>query len=104
MTRLKAFIPMALALGALQVPARAATPDSETPARAVDYSDLNLAKNADAARLYGRIRLAATSVCGPWAGKDAQRAARFHHCVDDAVTQAVAQVGILSPLVSRLNP
>ena len=121
MTRSTTFMPLvlpvAVALCAL-APAHAAPPTDDTPAKSVSYSDLNLAKNADVSRLYGRIKLAATSVCDPFAGKDAQRAARFNHCVDHAIAQAVAQIdspklteryvatgpaGIVSPLVSRLN-
>lgn len=109
---------LALALGTLQASAHAAVSADEIPAKSVDYSDLNLAKKADVTRLYGRITLAANTVCRPFDGKDAQRTSRFHHCVNDAVAQAVAQVdsplltqryaaarreGILSPLVSRLN-
>ena len=122
MTRLKTFKPLvlsaALALCALQAPAQAAAPNDDTPAKAVSYSDLNLKKNADVARLFGRIKLAATSVCRPLEGRDAQRAARFQHCINDSMAKAVAQVdspllterfaaagpeAILSPLVSRLN-
>jgi UrcA family protein len=122
MTRLKTFIPLVLpltfALCALQAPAYAAAPTDDTPAKTVRYSDLNLKKSADVARLFGRIKLAAASICSPLAGQDAQRAARFHHCINDSMAKAVAQVdspllterfaaagqeAILSPLVSRLN-
>jgi UrcA family protein len=121
MTRLKTFIPLVpltFALCALQAPAHATMPNDDAPAKTVSYSDLNLKKNADVARLFGRIKLAAASICSPLAGRDAQRAARFHHCIDDSMAKAVAQVdspllterfaaarqeAILSPLVSRLN-
>jgi UrcA family protein len=128
MTRFKTLVPLNLpllfVLGtqltiATSLARAAEAPKDDTPAKAVDYSDLNLRKNADVARLYGRIKLAASSVCSPVAGKDAQRAARFHHCVNDAVAQAVTQIdaplltqryaaaatdeGIVSPPVSRLN-
>jgi UrcA family protein len=122
MTRLKTFtsliVPVAVALCALQAPAHATALNDDTPAKAVSYLDLNLKRNADVVRLVGRIKLAATSVCSPLAGRDAQRAARFQHCVNDSMAKAVAQVGspllterfaaagpeeIRAPLVSRLN-
>jgi UrcA family protein len=59
----------------------------------VRYTDLNLERPADVARLYGRIRVAAQSICGArdlelsgWVDSNWQR------CVDAAVAQAVARV------------
>jgi UrcA family protein len=111
-------ISLALALGALQAPVQAGESNDGIPAKSVDYSDLNLAKNAHVARLYGRIKLAASTVCRELDGKDAQRAFRFQQCVVDATALAVAsvdsrllaerhaaagRVGILSSRVSQLN-
>jgi UrcA family protein len=59
----------------------------------VRYTDLNLERPADVARLYGRIRVAAQSICGApdvdlsnWVDTAWQR------CVDDAIGRAVARV------------
>jgi UrcA family protein len=97
--KLSLALPLALALFGLQVPAHADVPNDEIPARSVDYSDLDLAKNTDVVRLYGRIERAARSVCHPVNGKDPQRASRFQRCIDEAVSHAVARVD--SPLLTQ---
>src|SRR5882757_5647456 len=58
----------------------------------VHFADLDLAKPAGIAAVYGRLRGAAKRVCAPLEGKDLRSVAAFQQCVTDAVTQAVAEV------------
>jgi UrcA family protein len=59
----------------------------------VHYSDLNLNRPRDVARLYARITLAADKLCGPRSltGSYYKRA-DYESCYSDAVAQAVARV------------
>ena len=58
----------------------------------VRYTDLNLNRAADVARLYRRLSIAAQNVCGPrnFAG---YRTPGYEGCVADTTRQAVAAVG-----------
>ena len=114
----KCLLPAAFAFCVLQASAHTIAFTDDVPAKEINYSDLNLQKSADVGRLYGRIKVAASSVCRSLAGPDVARTAHFNRCVDEAVARAVADVDsplltehyattakgrILSPLVSRLN-
>jgi UrcA family protein len=57
----------------------------------VRYTDLNLNRAADVARLYRRLSIAAESVCGPrdFAG---YRTPGYDSCVSSTIKQAVAAV------------
>ena len=57
----------------------------------VRYTDLNLNRHSDIARLYRRLRIAADQVCGPreFGG---YRAPGYDSCVAGTVEQAVAAV------------
>ena len=57
----------------------------------VRYTDLNLNRAADVARLYRRLSIAAESVCGPrnFAG---YRTPGYDSCVADTIRQAVTAV------------
>jgi UrcA family protein len=57
----------------------------------VRYTDLNLNRAADVARLYRRLSIAAESVCGPrdFAG---YRTPGYNSCVSSTIKQAVAAV------------
>jgi UrcA family protein len=57
----------------------------------VRYTDLNLNRGADVARLYRRLSIAARSVCGPrdFAG---YRTPGYDGCVADTIRQAVTAV------------
>jgi UrcA family protein len=59
----------------------------------VRYSDLNLNRQQDVARLYARITLAADKLCGPRSliGSYSKRA-DYTSCYTDTVAQAVASV------------
>jgi UrcA family protein len=58
----------------------------------VKYGDLDLRRPADAARLYARIRLAASQVCAPLDDRDLMRRNLWNHCLDGAIAQAVSNV------------
>ena len=59
----------------------------------VRYSDLNLQRPSDVARLYDRIAIAADQVCGPRSLTGSySKSAIYTNCYDDAVAQAVARV------------
>ncbi|HTW75146.1 MAG TPA: UrcA family protein [Steroidobacteraceae bacterium] len=69
----------------------AATPSLQIDQMTVDAAGLNLARPADVARLYARIRFAADQVCGPRniTGFYYTRAS-YTSCVSAAVQQGVA--------------
>ncbi len=59
----------------------------------VRYSDLNLQRPSDVAKLYQRIASAADRVCGPRSLTGAySKSAVYASCFDDTVAQAVARV------------
>ena len=58
----------------------------------VRFSDLNLSQPQDAATLYNRIQRAARKACENDEAPSLARLRQFHKCVDQAVTNAVAQV------------
>ena len=74
--------------------ASAASSDDALRSVVVRYSDLNLAKPQDARTLYARIRTAARLACGDVETPDLARFARFHNCINDAVTKAVSSVNM----------
>jgi UrcA family protein len=74
--------------------ASAASSDDALRSVVVRYSDLNLAKPQDARTLYARIQTAARLACGDVENADLARFARFHNCINDAVTKAVSSVNI----------
>jgi UrcA family protein len=66
--------------------------DSDAPALAVEYSDLDLSSTSGAKALYSRLRGAARQVCADLEGKDLKRRANWKACYDEAVARAVLQV------------
>jgi len=58
----------------------------------VRYSDLNLSQPQDASTLYNRIKRAAREACEDDEAPSLARLQRFHSCVDQAVTNAVAAI------------
>jgi UrcA family protein len=82
-----------LVLGAEGALFAAGAAADEVRSLSVRYTDLNLDRPADVARLYQRIRLAAEDVCGPrlLTGSHVP-AAGYQRCFADAVAQAVARV------------
>ena len=74
--------------------ASAASSDDAPRSVVVRYSDLDLAKPQDARTLYARIQTAARVACGDVETADLARFARFHNCINDAVTKAVSTVNM----------
>jgi UrcA family protein len=72
--------------------ADSATVEFQT-ASAVRFSDLNLDRPGDAAKLYQRIATAADKVCGPRSLTGSySKTSIYESCYHDAVAQAVARV------------
>jgi UrcA family protein len=71
----------------------AALVDEQPARRAVHYSDLNLDRQADAVKLYGRIERAAGHVCRTRAQPHAQIQAALRKCMQESIANAVARVG-----------
>jgi UrcA family protein len=71
-----------------------------TPHKVVRFKDLNLNSPEGAAALYGRIKSAASEVCGerdrfaPWQSRTIQT------CINDAMSRAVDQIN--SPMLTSL--
>jgi UrcA family protein len=62
-------------------------------ASAVRFSDLNLDRPADVAKLYQRIATAADRVCGPRSLTGSySKTSIYQSCYSDAVAQAIARV------------
>jgi len=59
----------------------------------VSFSDLDLSRSRDVARLYQRIALAADKVCGPSSLTGAySKSAAYRSCYADAIAHAVTHV------------
>jgi UrcA family protein len=74
--------------------ASAASSDDAPRSVVVRYSDLNLERPQDAQTLYARIRMAARVACGDVETADLARFARFHNCINEAVTNAVSSLNM----------
>jgi UrcA family protein len=62
-------------------------------AATVRFSDLNLDRSRDVARLYGRIELAADKLCGPQSlTGHYYKAAEYEGCMADAIADAVTRI------------
>jgi UrcA family protein len=81
-----------LATGLTVDHASAASAYEEPKNVVVRYSDLNLSQPQDASSLYNRIQRAARVACEDDEAESLARLQRFHKCVDQAVTNAVAAI------------
>ena len=72
--------------------ASAAPSDEAVKSVVVRFSDLDLSQPQDARTLYARIQRAAHEACGDAESADLARFARYHNCIQQAVTNAVAAV------------
>lgn len=81
-----------LATGLTVDHASAASAYDEPKNVVVRYSDLNLSQPQDASTLYNRIQRAARVACENGEAESLARLQRFHKCIDQAVTNAVAKV------------
>ncbi len=66
----------------------------------VSFKDLNLNSPEGTAVLYGRIKRAATEVCGQWDNYNLSKIHAMQTCISGAVYRAVAQVN--SPMLTSL--
>ena len=83
-----------LLTGCLAVTAQATVPVKGVQQQVVRYGDLNLASQADASILLGRIKSAARSVCGLHQGMPMpiEIQSRLQACASDATARALADV------------
>jgi UrcA family protein len=87
-----------LLLGAASSLAQAAPAASDVRTIAVQYSDLNLATEDGAHRLYGRIVTAARAVCETEDTRDLAALVASRTCESAAIARAVSEVD--SPLLA----
>jgi UrcA family protein len=78
-----------------------ASPAERTVTIEVEYTDINLATQAGAETLYGRIVRAARMACGPTESHSAAMMSAHRGCLKDAVDGAVKEIG--SPKLSALH-
>lgn len=64
----------------------------DVPQVTVKFADLDISRPAGAARLYGRIKTAATMVCSSFDRSGLAAQVNFKACVSDAIARAVAKV------------
>jgi UrcA family protein len=81
-----------IAFGVCAGHASAATPEESPPTIVVKYKDLDLSQQRDAQRLYRRIQTAAQLVCENTRGEEFSTMWRYHACMDQAITNAVATI------------
>jgi UrcA family protein len=67
----------------------------------VRFADLDLGKIDGAAALYSRLRQAAGIVCSSLQSRDLKMKAQYRVCVNDAVADAVSNVG--RPMLSQYH-
>ena len=84
----------ALLTGCLAATAQATAPVKSMQEQVVRYGDLNLASQADASILLGRIKSAARTVCGLRQGMPLpiEIQTRLQACAQDATARALADV------------
>jgi len=74
--------------------ASAATADEGVRSVVVRFSDLDVAQPQGARTLYTRIQIAARQACGDAETADLARFARYHNCIEQAVTNAVSSLNV----------
>jgi UrcA family protein len=90
-TKLYAALCCAFGTGALCTHSSSAEAE-DAPSRVVRFADLDITKPAGAKVLYGRIRVAAHTVCEQSAGGDPILRPAVHACIDKAIDEAVRKV------------
>jgi UrcA family protein len=89
-----------LASGPITWVANAAQADEAVPHKVVHFKDLNLSSTEGAAVLYGRIRSAASEVCGKGDRFNLSQSQTIKICINDAVSRAVSEIN--SPVLTSL--
>jgi UrcA family protein len=89
-----------LLTGCLAATAQATVPVKSVQKQVVRYGDLNLASQADAAILLGRIKAAARNVCGLHTAMLLPMEIQWRRqaCADDATARALAEVDAAASL------
>jgi UrcA family protein len=80
--------------------ANTARADEALPHKVVHFKDLNLSSTEGAAMLYGRIKGAASEVCGKQDRFNLSQSHTIKICINDAVSRAVAEIN--SPVLTSL--
>jgi UrcA family protein len=97
-----AFVVLAAAPITMLASVAPAHESADAPAHmTVSYADLNLNSDAGIAVLYKRLRHAARQVCGDGDTTSLSRGRDQTNCINNAMSQAVAQVN--SPILTSLN-
>ena len=73
----------------------------DVPSKTVKFADLNIASQAGAKALYGRIRAAALDVCRDSSGGDPILRLAVSACIEKAIDKAVKDVN--SPVLTSLR-
>jgi UrcA family protein len=95
-----AWVTLASAGGSMMVDAAQASDAFDTtPHKVVSFKDLNLNSPEGVAVLYGRIKSAASDVCGSPTRYDLSQL-KLQACIKDAVSRAIAQVN--NPMLTSL--
>jgi UrcA family protein len=70
----------------------AAAKERDAVSAVVNYSDLDLTRSADTARLYARLKYASQKVCNSYDSRELRTRDLHAACYDKALNSAVAQV------------
>jgi UrcA family protein len=89
-----ALICVATVAAGLAVNQAFAAPSDEAKSVVVHFADLDLAQPQDARTLYSRIQRAAKVACDDVESVDLARFARYHNCIQQAVTNAVSTLNV----------
>ena len=90
--RTKLYAALCCAFGTGAICAHSSAEAEDAPSRVVRFADLDITQPAGAKVLYGRIRLAAHTVCEQSAGGDPILRPAVHACIDKAIDEAVRKV------------
>jgi UrcA family protein len=100
--RTKLYAALCCAFGTGAICAHSSSAEAEdAPTRVVRFADLDITKAAGAKVLYGRIRLAAHTVCEQSAGGDPILRPGVHVCIDKAIDEAVRKIN--APALTALR-
>lgn len=97
----KSLVFAATASAALLALSPGAQAGDAVPQVKVSYSDLNLSNEADAKRLYQRLRVAADAACSAYNGRELYKVQLKRACTTAALDRAVLEVN--QPTVSALH-
>jgi UrcA family protein len=70
----------------------AAAKERDAASTVVNYTDLDLTRSVDTARLYARLKYASQKVCNSYDSRELRTRDLYAECVDKALNNAVAEV------------